>query len=77
MSRVMCHMLRVTCHMSLTPTATVADPPPVNSPTKLFQASSLVEITTQIITNYKLQITTKVIIFTCLSTGFVKQKDEV
>ena len=29
----MCNMSRVTCHLSLTPTATVTDPPPTNYPT--------------------------------------------
>ena len=31
--RLRCHMLSVTCHMSLTPTATAMDPSPANSPT--------------------------------------------
>ena len=31
-SGVRCHMSRVTCHMSLTPTATPTNPPPANSP---------------------------------------------
>ena len=33
LSRVTCHMLHVTCHLSLTQTATVTHPLPVNSPT--------------------------------------------
>ena len=32
-SHVMCHMLHVTCHMSIAATATATDPPPANSPT--------------------------------------------
>ena len=32
-SRVTCHMLHVTCHLSLTQTATAIDPPPAFSPT--------------------------------------------
>ena len=30
---VMCNVLHVTCHMSLTPTARATDPPPAKSPT--------------------------------------------
>ena len=33
MSCVTCHMLRVTCHLSVTPTATATDAPPANFPT--------------------------------------------
>ena len=33
MPYVMCPMSRVKCHLSLTPTATVTDPPPDNFPT--------------------------------------------
>ena len=29
----MCNLTRVTCHLSLTPTATATDPPTANSPT--------------------------------------------
>ena len=32
MSGVACCVLRVTCHLSITPTATATDPPPANSP---------------------------------------------
>ena len=32
MGRVTCHRSPVTCHLSLTPTATATDPPPTNSP---------------------------------------------
>ena len=30
---ITCHVLRVKCHLSLTPTVTAPDPPPANSPT--------------------------------------------
>ena len=32
MSHVLCHVLRVTLHLSPTPTATATDPPPENTP---------------------------------------------
>ena len=44
---------------------------------QMFLASILVEITTKITINYKLQITKQIKIFTCLSRGYVKQKVEV
>ena len=40
-SCVMCHVLPVTCHMSLMPTATAMDPPPANSPTMQDDATDL------------------------------------
>ena len=32
MSPVICHVLPVTCHLSITLTATATDPPPANTP---------------------------------------------
>ena len=32
-SHVGCHLSPINCHLSLTPSATVTDPPPTNSPT--------------------------------------------
>ena len=40
----MCHVLRVVCCVSLTPTATVTDPPPANSPSRLVRKDPKTQI---------------------------------